>query len=405
MRMKTISGNYKICVGNYDWGAAVDKVVVTLEEFISQIDAEQIKVTEHKMVTEEETPEYDIHEEYIERNVLSAYLCDEQGEVAEGPSRYLALDLQVGPVTGSPLVCHGRHGIFRWSNPYELLIEGPGLKIAKEYTEKTTAADMFTKHSYVSSQGVEYKYAAYSPGKETDLLFVWLHGLGEGQEEGSDAYLPLVGHKGTTLAGDTFQNLLGGAHILVPQCPTYWMDKDGKATNFADKRIMATASSYYCESLEELIDAFAEEKGCKRVAVGGCSNGGFMSLILGMNRPERYLAAVPICEAVPDSSITEEQIKALTKIPLYFIYCIKDPIVDPQVHEIPTIRRLKEAGHKNLMVYESKQVIDTTGNYKKEDGTPHEYMAHLSWIHFDNNETENGEKLGVWEWLRDRVEK
>lgn len=398
-----MKGTYEIHVGNYDWGGAVDKAIVTLEAPITVIRAEDLKVTEHKLVTDNSTRDYEVHEECIERTITDAYLCDAAGERVEGPSNCFAIELVVGPVTGSPLVCKGAHGIFRWSKPYELFIEGNGLEIEKTYTRKVTAADAFAMGSYVSESGVKYDYASYDPEEETDLLFVWLHGLGEGQEEDSDAYLPLLGHKGTTLAEEAFQSTLGGAHILVPQCPTYWMDWDGKASNFRERLIHAKASSFYTESLEELIDVYAEKIGAKRIVVTGCSNGGYMSLILGMSRPERYLAAVPICEAVPDECITEEQIERLTKIPLYFIYCVKDPIVDPEIHEIPTIARLKAAGHPNLKVYESSKVVDTTGNYNAEDGSAHEYMAHLSWIHFDNDETETGEKLGVYEWLSECV--
>ncbi len=402
--MEKIRGSYSIHAGNYDWGCAVDKAVITLETAIGKIDSFCLKIRERKMVTEEGTPEFDIHEELIPRVIKDAYLCDKTGDKVSTPSRHFAVELEVGPVTGSPLVCHGKCGIFRWSDPYQLLIEGPDLDIDPDYTERRTAADMFEKAEYRSTDGVTYQIATYTPEEKTDKLLVWLHGLGEGQAKDSDAYLPLVGHKGTTLAHE-FQEVMEGAHILVPQCPTYWMDTDGTADNFSEGRIHADNTSFYTESLEELIDTYADQVGAKKIMLAGCSNGGFMSVLLAAHRPERYCLAVPICEAVADADVTEEQITSLTKIPLYFIYCRKDPVVDPTLHEIPTIKRLKETGHESLMVYESSKVVDTTGNYLQKDGSPHEYMSHLSWIHFDNNEDENGKPLGVWEWMKEQAEK
>ena len=401
--MADIKGSYKIYAGNYDWGCAIDQAVIHLEERISSVDAAALKVTEHKLVTVEDQPDFPVREAMISRTITEAYLCDEDGVRVSGPSDCFALKLAVSPVVGSPLVCRGVHGIFRWSDPYELIIEGPGMAIDRAFTARITAADAFVKGHYETSSGISYDYAAFTPAKESDLLLVWLHGLGEGQEEGSDAYLPLLGHKGTSLAGDALQETLGGAHILVPQCPTYWMDGDGRCTNFAGGTIAATSVSYYTESLEEMIDWYAAGIGAKKILLAGCSNGGFMTMVLSMHRPERYAAAVPVCEAVPDASITEAQIRQLVKIPIYFIYCIKDPVVPPQLHEIPTIKRLRDAGHPDLMVYESSQVVDTTGLYKNEDGSPYEYMSHLSWVHFDNDEDEYGRKLGVWEWMRQQL--
>lgn len=402
----TICGTYQICVGNYDWGCAVDKAVITLNRKIDVPDISKLTVTERKMVTDESTPAFDIYEQISERTVTDVYLCDSLGEKTDGPAEHFAVELYASPEEGTPLVCKSERQIFVWSDPYELLFNYSGeysFDIEPVYTKKTTAADIFQKKSCTMDDGITYDYAVYTPEKETDLLYVWLHGLGEGQMEGSDAYLPLLGRRGCTMAGEKFQSMVGGAHVLVPQCPTYWMDTDGKRSNFNQAAIQADGTSYYTDSLDKFIDRYAEKVGAKQVVLAGCSNGGYMSLMLAMNRPDKYAAVVPICEAVPDQTISDESIKRLVDVPLYFVYSKDDPIVVPELHAVPTIERLKAAGCKDLHVSVTDHVIDTSGRYKDKDGSPYQYMGHLSWIYYDNNETDDGTGLSAWEWIAGKV--
>lgn len=402
----TIHGTYQIHVGNYDWGCAVDKAVITLEQAAAVPDLAKLKVTERKMVTDESTPAFDIYEQRMERTVTEIYPCDASGKRTDQVSEYFAVELYVSPEEGTPLVCTSECQIFIWSDPYELLFDYDGtyqLDLAPVYTAKTTAADIFEKRSITMDGGITYDYAVYTPEEETDLLYVWLHGLGEGQMDGSDAYLPLLGRRGCTMAGERFQKMVGGAHVLVPQCPTYWMDADGKRSNFNQAAIRADGTSYYTESLEALIDWYAEKVHAKKVVLAGCSNGGYMTLMLAMSRPDRYAAAVPICESVPDKTISEESIRRLTEVPLYFVYSKDDPIVVPELHAVPTIERLKAAGCRDLHVSVTDHVIDTSGQYKDKDGNPYQYMGHLSWIYYDNNETDDGNGLTAWEWIAEKV--
>ncbi|MBQ9155665.1 MAG: hypothetical protein IJ137_02665 [Eubacterium sp.] len=424
MQAHIIHGTYKIHAGNYDWGCSIDKAIVSLEEAVGEIHEENLTVTERKLAADENTPNYDTYKKDYDRKVTAAYLCDEEGKKIEGPSRHFALEMYVSPEVGSPFVCTYRTQIFIWSDPYELHIKyrssDMNLDIDPVFTERLTAADMFAKESYIAKNGTCYQYASYTPEKETDTLFVWLHGLGEGQKKGSDAYLPLLGRKGTTMAGQEFQDTIGGAYVLVPQCPTYWMDADGKESNFFDGKvwvdqkeseasqketdadkggIRADGTSYYTESLYELIDWYAREKNCTKIALAGCSNGGYMSLIMASAYPDLFSAVVPICESMPDDKLSDEAVARLAGVPLYFVYSKDDPIVIPETHEIPTIERLKKAGAKDLHVSTSDHVIDTSGTYRNEDGSPYTYMGHLSWIYYDNNETDDGTGLSTWEWM------
>lgn len=57
------------------------------------------------------------------------------------------------------------------------------LEIEKDYTSKTTSADVFDLGSYQAKDGVKYSYASYTPQNDSDALVVWLHGLGEGGKD------------------------------------------------------------------------------------------------------------------------------------------------------------------------------------------------------------------------------
>ena len=406
MAKSTIAGTYKIHVGNYDWGCSVDKAILTLDREMGPGDIGRftdIRVRERKLIADESGPEHEILEVVSERKVTGCYLSDENGEPADEAGSHVTIELYVSPEEGSPLVPVSKTQIFVWSDPYELRIECDGLDINPVSTGRITEADVFRKESHVTSDGTRYDYAEYVPENEVDTLYVWLHGLGEGQKEGSDVYLPLLGRKGCSMAGREFQDMIGGARVLVPQCPTYWMDRDGKESNFADGRIQADGTSYYTDSLAEFIQEYREEYHLKRVVLAGCSNGGYMCLMLALRDPDRYCAVVPICEAVPDETLTDEQIRTLAGVPLYFVYSLDDPIVDPEVHEIPTIQRLREAGCKDLHVSETDQVIDTSGKYRAEDGSPYCYMGHLSWIYYDNNVTNDGNGLSAWAWIARKI--
>lgn len=409
---KTICGSYKIHVGNYDWGCSVDYAILSLnEDTIDPCfhDPTHWKVCEKKMVMDRDSEEKELYEDTFPRIVTDIFPCDENGLMDELSKRRFCLKLAVGPGVGSPLACTTKLEIFLWSNPYELHFsyetEDLSLAIDPVYTAKTTDVDMFLKKTYKSSTGIVYDYAEYIPQEDNGTLFVWLHGLGEGQLEGSDAYLPLVGRKGKSMAEEEFQNMIGGARILVPQCPTYWMDHDGKQSNFYDASLNADGTSYYTASLEEFIDMYAEQMQAKRIVLAGCSNGGYMCLVLAISRPKRYDAIVPICEAVLDSTISDDMIERLKETPMYFVYSKDDPIVNPELHEIPTIQRLQKAGAKNLHVSVTDHVIDRSGLYKDEDGNPYRYMGHLSWIDYDNNTTDDGNGLTAWQWIANTINK
>ncbi|MCR5468418.1 MAG: hypothetical protein K6F37_05605 [Lachnospiraceae bacterium] len=405
-----VTGTYDIVITGYDWGAGVNEVTLNLDSALDSVSADDFSVTETKMSTDWTSETFDIVEVTVDRQVTDAYFVDAEGNKTDEPSNNVKLELYVSPNDGSPFLFSMATQFNTYSNPYYLNINASdtasfALDIAQDYANKTTSADNWGLDSYEASDGVNYSYAYYNPETESDTLFVWLHGMGEGGTEDTDPYLTILANKVTALASDEFQSTVGGAYVVAPQCPTYWMDSDGAMGNF-NGGIAADGSSFYKESLEEFIDAYAEKVGATKIVVGGCSNGGYMTMVLAMSRPDAYAGVIPICEAVSDEYITDEQIASLVDLPMYFIYSEDDTTVDPTLCEVPTIERLKAAGKTDdtLHVSTTEHVVDTSGLYTDADGNPYQYMGHWSWIYFDNNDSKcNDDGLTAWDFIANVV--
>lgn len=404
----SITGTYDVHVQGFDWGCAVDQVSIALSAPLDGIDPTALMVTETKMATDYTDPAMAQVESSVPRTVSNAALSDD-GSV-------LTLTLACGPIDGSSLEYTANIAPDGTASAYALtvgLAEGAaltsngstveGLVVEGGYGALTTSADAFAFDSFSASDGTTYSYATYDPEDKTSTLVVWLHGLGEG---GVDPHLTLLANKVVALSSDEFQQTVGGAHILVPQCPTYWMDADGTGSNYVNGAIQADGTSHYTASLEELIDAHAAKVGADKIVLTGCSNGGYMVMVLLMNRPDAYVGAVPICEAMGDEFISDEQIAALKDVPMYFVYSDDDPLVIPAQYEEPTIARLRAAGatDETLHVSSTEHVVDTTGQWVDQNGDPYMYVGHFAWVYFDNNDCACNEcGLKAWEFIGECV--
>lgn len=249
-------------------------------------------------------------------------------------------------------------------------------------------------------------YACYEPAHKAEEklpLIIWLHGAGEG---GHAPLIAVVANKVANLLSPELQAYFGGrAALLVPQAPTMWMD-DGSGEYTQDGR------SKYVDALDALIDAYMASRPWidrSRVYIGGCSNGGFMTMKMLIHTPDRYAAAFPICEALRDDWITDEQIATIAKKPIWLTHAATDDTVPPKTHVLPTYKRLKAAGGENVHLTYWDKVVDLSGKYNKPDGTPFEYYGHWSWIYMLNNDckvdldgqpvTIDGKPVTIVEWL------
>lgn len=420
----SITGTYDMTITGYDWGCGIESIIMNLDHPLDAVTADAFTVVENKQATNFTAEGFPVEDVELERKVTDAYLVDDKGEKTTDPSTHVKLELYVSPNDGSPLLFTLSTQFNTWSKPYTLTVsktddakltsngtEVEEFTINPEAASKTTSVDQYQMHSYQTEDGVTYQYASYEPEGGSKTLVVWLHGLGEGGTEDTDPSVTLLANKAGTLADEPFQTAVGGANILVPQCPTYWMDNDGKKTNFSGGAIQADGTSYYLASLRELIAKYKEETGSTKVVITGCSNGGYMTILMAINYGDEYDAYVPICEALPNALITDDQVKALAGLDMYYVYSEDDTTVDPSLHEAPLLKRLEKAGAKHTYVSTTEHVVDTTGVYFMDEngqptledtGTPYQYMGHWSWLYFFNNECDaNG--LKVWDFVADAL--
>ena len=244
-------------------------------------------------------------------------------------------------------------------------------------------------------------------------LIIWLHGAGEG---GTDVDIALLGNDVTNLGEDQIQSYfktdtLKGAYVLAVQTPTFWMDngEGGQGDGMKD--------SIYTEVLMETIEKYVTENGDideNRIYLGGCSNGGYMTMNMALNNNynDYFAAYYPVCEAKPDSSITDEDIALLKDSPIWFTAAANDTTVDPAKYTNATYARLMKAGASDVHYSLFEKVVgDDTG---KEV----EYMGHYSWIYTLKDEcaldqadpnniqapstkkvTYKGTEVNLWGWI------
>lgn len=408
----TITATSYAKVSTFDWGCATSSVVLETDYLLDAVDYTYFTVTETKMATDFKDASYPVKKVTSERTIQDAYFIDANGEQVSKPTKQIKIVLQVGPDEGSPLLYSMKTMKNTWSDPYILHVElakdatvtCQGTEV-KKFTiadpELKTSVDKYETDTFTAKDGVKYNYVHYDMPKSKALV-VWLHGMGEGGTKNTDVRIPLLACKTSNLLKKTFQKTVANSSILIPQCPTYWMDKDGKESNFNKGNIKSDGTSYYTKSLYELIMDYKEKVGAEKVVLAGASNGGYMVLNMAINYPKDWAGIVPICEAMEDKDITDKQIESIKNIPMYFIYSNNDPVVDPKTHEIPTIKRLRKANAKEVYVCTFNKIIDTTGDITTNDGKAYEFNGHWSWIRFLKNDCESDDESNTmsWKWVK-----
>ncbi|MBQ6589738.1 MAG: prolyl oligopeptidase family serine peptidase [Butyrivibrio sp.] len=421
---KELTASQRAVIVGQDWGPAVTKTILKFDEKVKEtsVSAEDFKVMETKemfnwsALAEGSTADPTQHIEFeSERKVVDAYTCDENGEKTSD-SEYVAVELYYSPDEGSPFCYDLFKGNNTICNPYNLAVTlADGQTLTAEAGDEVVSVTVNDKIDFdnafypqllktdislefTGAEGHTIHYASYEPEADgaKHPLVIWLHGAGEG---GNDPRLNTLGNEVTALYSDEFQKVMGGAYVLAPQCPTFWMQYD-ESGNWMDNK---GVDSIYLHDLKELIDAYVadhENVDADRIIIGGCSNGGYMTMDMILNYPDYFAAAYPICEAYNNSGITDEQLASIKDLPTWFIYAKNDTTVDPTVIEEPTLARLNAIG-ANVHTSVFDDVHDTSDTYKGQDGNAYQYMGHWSWIYFFNNECEdNG--VNMWQWMSEQ---
>lgn len=428
---KVIYGTQKVFVVGDDWGPAVNKTILTLDQAVDATTLSKDNFFVYEIKESTNWTNMQVENMTAEREVVDVYLSDASGNrVTDEKGINVTVEMYISPNDGSPFRYDVASGSNKWCNYYQLRVSGDvtidgnehpiyvdnTLDLADQSNWLTDEAYKFdVTKSFTGSDGIVMPYGMYSPSQDDkqNALVVWLHGAGEGVSKyNNDNYIDLLGNEVTALVSDEFQNLFSGAYVITPQAQTMWMDGGDGSYQNGDKGSMYEATLF--ELIEDVVN-HNPDIDPNRVIIGGCSNGGYMTMEMVLKHPDYFYKAFPICEAYQEQYITDEQIQALKDggTELWFTYALTDTTVNPELTSIPTIERMKEAGIP-LHVSEYADVHDTTGRFwmdadgnltKENTGKPYEYNGHWSWIYFDNNTNvcdDCGENC--WKWLADYVE-
>lgn len=344
------------------------------------------------------------------REITAAYPSDGQGNRLETGS-YATLEMAYGPIypLGYAQASFGMmknewiFSDYRVTQIKEIPGDPPvsGLVFGESEEELCPQMDGWVNDtSHYEALPLNYGY--WAPAEEVKRpLVIWLHGAGEG---GSDPTIAYTGNKVVNLSGPDIQAKLGGAWILAPQTPTMWMD-DGSG------QYGRTGRSKYTEALKALIDEFvalhADRIDANRIYIGGCSNGGFMTMRMIIDYPDFFAAAYPVCEALYDETITDENIQSIKDLPIWFVHASNDPVVKPGETVVPTYERLIAAGATNVHFSYYDKVVDD--KFVNEKGLPYEYIGHFTWVYVYNDDchldyngepvTIDGQPVTLFQWM------
>ena len=454
MAKELVDVSYTTVTEAFDWGPAITKVVLDfgtpIEDASLALDTFTVKSVRNYKDLDFATFTFaeKATDHIVERNVKAIYASDMEGNVTEGGA-YVTIEMPVGPTMseGSPFNYNFLSGFNEYVETSYMISVNPGSSVESVNGDSlvflpTTAAekafdikliaDDFTNDQPFSDGDIDLLYADFVPETASaeagaNPLIIWLHGAGEG---GMDTTINLMGNKVVNLATQEVQQYFGdtGAYILAPQAPSMWMDYDGSGVyNSGVEGSMGT--SYYTEALMALIEAYVAdhpEIDGNRIYLGGCSNGGYMTVNMITEYPEYFAAAYPVCEAYSAEWLTEDEITAIKDLPIWLTAAVTDSVVPIAegtggiVDFVPSVDengdyifidnfsnalydRLVAAGSDSVYYSRFDSVVDTTGNYFQADGvTPYEYMGHWSWIYTLNNEcveTIDGVETTIFEWL------
>lgn len=395
------NGEYGVVIEGFDWGPAVNKVILTMDEPVTTVNWNDYNVMVQRSSDCATIP---AGQRLGSRNVIAGYVSDADGNRLE-EGNHVTLVLAVAP--NQPIVspiqysqaegCRGNSWI-----DYNMTIqdETRGLVWNEEVNRVIPLIDRFDLSGTFSQGDITMSYASYSPEDDDESpLIIWLHGGGEG---GTDPTIPLIANRAANYASDEIQAIFEGAHVLVPQSPTRWMDSGEGSTS-------GQTDDIYYEAVKALIDQYIAENpdvDPDRIYVGGCSNGGYLALKLIIEYPEFFAAAFPSALAYRGAYFTDEQVDRVKDIPTWFIHAKEDGTTVPEETVIPVYNKLKDAGASNVHFSFYDHVVDITGFF---GGEGYHYPDHWSWIYSHANEARrdydgslvklDGEPVTIMEWL------
>lgn len=388
--------SYAIVQG-YEWGPAVPKVVLEFADNVTGIanDTFSVKFGSAK------------------RTVKAAYVSDENGVKSDVATKYVTIEMEVKYGEASPFSYNMQTSRNTWVEKISFSVtvnEGKSFHVGKytyvageKYSCSVTEANRKVPQTAswvkdtVTDGSITLQRAAWAPeGATTDSgknpLIIWLHGAGEG---GTDIDIDLLGNEVTALTAENETNVqkyfkangLAGAYVLAVQTPTMWMDRgDGQYNQDGTGK----QESKYTAALWKAITTYVEgnsDVDTNRIYIGGCSNGGYMTMNMAIEHGDYFAAFYPICEAYMDSRIPDETIAVLRDYNIWFLQSEDDGTVNPKSTTVPTYFRLLQAGATNCYFTFTENVKGTDDPNASYWGKPAGcYDGHWSWIYAFNDQ-------------------
>lgn len=395
--------SYTAVIEGFDWGAGVSKVILPVGAAAADPAGQEYTVFVRRHHDCVAIPK---GQRTGQREVIHRYVSGARGEVASD-GQYVTLVLAVAPndPLGSPIQYSGNEQCpgNNWID-YELVIveESTGRIWHTETDRIMPLIDRFDLSGTFAHHKIRLTYASYTPAEKSNAspLIIWLHGGGEG---GTDPSIPLVANRAANYASDELQTYFGGAYVLIPQTPTRWMDDGQGGTTRGE------VDDMYHEALFALIEQFVADHpdiDQDRIYVGGCSNGGYMTLKLILEHPDYFAAAFPSALAYFSAFLTDAQIESIKAVPIWFVHAKDDRVTVPGNTVLPIHRRLQAAGADNLHFSFFDHVVDITGLF---GGEGYHYSGHWSWIYCHANVCRrdvdgspvllDGRPVTIMEWL------
>ena len=387
--------SYEIVIQGFDWGPGVTNIILSMAEPLETVRIEDFRAyftrePRFRMVGIEEFTPF-IHEVPFTGLELSI-----NGLIV---SLYVLVhpDLGINPFTYvSPT---GNN----WSEPFQLTVVWQDEAHKPKRASKTMPlTELFDIEGVFSYQDVTLQYAYFSPSLAQRIerpLIIWLHGGTEGSRGNTvSPEAVILGNRVTRLVAPEIQQIMGGAFVLLPQSPSMWMS----GTRLTGERKYA---SNYEEALLALIDSFIENNpgiDTNRIYVGGCSNGGYMTMRLLFERPDFFAAAFPVCLLYNKSWVTDEKIESIRHVPIWFIHDINDPTA-PHAQTQNLYDLLVAAGSKNVHLYTIDGIF--CDEFTCDEGIPLQFNYHWAWIPVLNNTvyTEiNGRNMSLFMWMAEQ---
>lgn len=383
-------------VRGYEWGPGVPKLTIKFSGSVGGADVSTFTVNAGGTT----------------RTVTKAYASDASGMEVSGDSEYLTLEMETRYNEASPFTYDMATQQNDWSDSISYtvaLASGKSVTVDGETVSSGSKSFAFTREDMRSpdteafekdtfSYGdIELTRAYFAPdGAEDDgaknPLVIWLHGMGEG---GTDVEIALLGNEVTALARDEIQSYFtsedcAGAYVLAIQTPTMWMDADG-AGSMNSEVTGKPQTSYYTDALFAAITDYVQNNpdvDTDRIYLGGCSNGGYMTMNMMFEHGDYFAAYYPVCEAYMNGNISDEMIDSISEYDIWFVHSEDDTTVDPLATTIPTYYRLLAAGAGNIRFTLTDHVRgtddpDPAWSWGVEEGC---YMGHWVWIYLFNDE-------------------